>query len=912
MLRSRALLASLFAVPFVASARPLPSPPLGFEKTPDGYVAHQMGGTMQVRSTGAEILGPGRQIRMNLVGAGANPKLEGTGDAGTLNEIIGNDPAKWRSGIELNENVTARGVYPGVDIVWYGRDSTLEYDFNVQPHADPGNIRIRISGAERVELTGSGDVLITDSQGTITQKLPAAYQTLRGMRRQVTARFRIEANATLSFELGPYDHSAPLTIDPALQLSSYLGGVAADEGHAVAVDSSGNFYIAGLTYSTTIGNSNVLLLKIPASGSPVRLVYGGSLGNDFANAITTDSSGNVYVVGATTSTDFPIVGPLAFQSVSVFGLQKAFVVALGSALTPSVVGYSAWFGGSATDEAYGIALGPDNYLYIVGDTTSIDFLNSTDDGALINSSNNSVFQYSNHGGYDGFLLSMTTAGLFNFATYIGGTSDDHAYGVAVDSNSYIYVVGETESTDFPSHPDSTAESSMFQTYQGGGDAFAIKLEWSISSNIVSSAGIWSIFLGGSSEDIANAVALDSSGNPYVTGVTASNNFPVSGSGFQATYQGGETDGFIIALNADGLTGFWGSYVGSSGDDILNSIALDSAGNIYVTGTTDGTTYPVTSTALQSTNGGGQDVVVTELNNSGSSVLYSTYMGGSGNDIGRGITVGSNGNIYLAGITGSLNFPVTSGSYETTYGGGASDAFFAILGCSTGTPTIAAGGIGNAASYSTTALSPGGIFAIFGSYFSCTPTTSSTLPLPTTLNGVTVEVNGTAVPLFYAGEGQINAQIPYGTPAGNATITVTSSGGTSEAGTLPVEAAGPGIFMIGTQAAAVNADGTVNTTANPAHAGSYISVYFTGTGPLSNPPASGAVASSSPLSQATLPYSATIDGSPAVVPFLGLAPGFVGLGQANITIPAGLAPGNYPLIITIGGVASNSAVISVTN
>jgi uncharacterized protein (TIGR03437 family) len=881
---------------------------MGFEKSQDGYVTHELAKAIRISPAGASILGPGRDIRMRLIGAAAKPSLEGTGDAGTLNEIIGNDPAKWRSGIQLRAKVTARAVYPGVDLVWYGSGSALEYDFNLRPFADPGKIRMEISGAQHLKLNESGDIIITDSQGDIIQRLPLAYQTFKGARRQVAAKFRLESGNIISFDLGPYDHSAPLTIDPALQLSSYLGGIAADDGRAVAVDTSGNFYIAGLTYSTTIGNSNVLLLKIPSSGSPVRLIFGGTLGNDLANAVTTDSSGNVYVVGATTSTDFPIVGPLAFQSIATFGLQKAFVVALGSALTASVVGYSAWFGGSATDEAYGIALGPNNLLYIVGDTTSIDFLNSTDDGVLINTN---AFQDSNHGGYDGFLLSMTTAGLFNFATYIGGTSDDHAYGVAVDANSYIYVVGETESTDFPSYPDSMAEASIFQTYQGGGDGFAIKLEGVTNTETFGSAGLWSIFLGGSSEDIANAVALDSSGNPYVAGVTASTNFPVGGTGFQTTYQGGLSDGFIIALNADGLTGFWGSFVGSSGDDTLNSIALDSSGNIYVTGTTDGTTYPVTSSALQSTNAGGQDVVVTELNNNGSSVLYSTYMGGSANDIGRGITVGSNGSIYLAGITASLNFPLTSNAYQTTYGGGASDAFFAILGCSTGTPTIAAGGIGNAASYSTTALSPGGIFAIFGSYYSCAPTSSTSVPLTTTLNGVTVDVNGTAVPLYYVGEGQINAQLPYGTATGNATITVTASGGTSAASTLPVEEAGPGIFTIGTQAAAVNADGTVNTTSNPAAAGSYISVYFTGTGPVSNAPASGAAAPSSPLSQATLPFSATIGGETAKVLFLGLAPGFVGLGQANITIP-NLPAGNYPLIITIGGAASNSAVISVTN
>ena len=913
MLEFRALFLALLAIPIAAtgSVRQIPAVAAGFEKTASGYVARQMGGSITIRPAGAAILARGREIRMNLIGSAPNPKLDGTGDAGILNEIIGNDHTKWRSGIELRERVTARGVYPGVDIVWYGRASTFEYDFNLQPHADPSKIRLRFSGADHVELDGSGNVLISDGQGAVIQKRPFAYQTIGGVKRQIAARFHLGTGNIVSFDLGRYDRSAPLTIDPALELSSYLGGTAADEGHAVAVDSSGNFYIAGLTYSTATGNSNILLLKIPSSGTAVTLVYGGTLGIDFANAITTDSSGNVYVAGATTSTDFPILNPPVFQAVTTFGLQKAFVVALGPALTEAALGYSTFFGGSATDEAYGIAVGPNNNLYIVGDTTSIDFLTSTyaDAGLLINTN---AFQDSNHGGYDGFLLSMTTAGLFNFATYIGGSGDDHAYGVAVDSNSYIYVVGETESTDFPSYPDSTQQASAFEAYQGSGDAFAIKLEGITNTETFGSVGIWSVYLGGTSEDIANAVALDSSGNPYITGVTASSNFPVGGGGYQTTFQGGVSDGFVFALNTDGLTGFWSSFLGSSGDDILNSIALDSAGNIYVTGTTDGSNYPLTASATQSSNAGGQDVVVTELNNSGTALLYSTYLGGSGDDVGRGITVDAKGVIYIAGITDSTNFPVSANPYQAAFGGGTSDAFFATFGCSTGTPTIAAGGIGSAASYSTTALSPGGIFAIFGSYFSCAATSSSTVPLPTTLSGVTVEVNGTAVPLFYVGESQINAQIPYGTKTGSGTITVTASGGTSAAGTLPVESAGPGIFTIGTQAAAVNADGSVNTTTNGAAPNSSISVYFTGTGPLSNPPASGAAASSNPLSQAMLPYSASIGGEPATVTFVGLAPGFVGLGQANITIPSSLSPGNYPLILTIGGVESNSALISVMN
>jgi uncharacterized protein (TIGR03437 family) len=908
MLDSKLAVALLLCCPILGgSIRQAPATAAGFEETPSGYVAQEMGRTVTVWGSGAAIRAKGRNIRMEVLGAAKRPSMQGSGDAGLRNELIGSDRTRWRLGIKLSERVTAHNVYPGVDLAWYGTGSNLEYDFNLAPRADPSKIRVRIAGADHVTLNDAGDLEISDSQGIVTQKIPAAYQLINGVRHHVAARFLLAKNQTFSFLLGPYDKSEPLTIDPALQLSSYLGGKGTDEGHAATVDSNGNFYVAGLTYSTSIGNSNVLLLKIPPSGTLVQTVYGGTLGNDMANGITTDTSGNVYVVGETTSTDFPVVGPLAFQALTTFGVEKAFILGIGSNLTS--VGYSAWFGGSSTDEAFAVALGPNGNLYIVGDTNSIDFLNSTDAGVLINSN---AFQDSNHGGYDGFLLSMTTAGLFNFATYIGGSGDDHAFGVAVDANSYIYVTGGTSSADFPVYPTLSGEPEAFQTaYAGNEDGFVIKLESLITTETYGSTGVWSTYVGGSGEDFANGVALDASANVYITGATASSNFPVSTGAYQTTYQGSLSNGFVFALNTDGLTGLWSTFLGSSTQDLLNAIALDGSGNVYVTGESEGSNYPVTSGALQSALAGSENVVMSELNSTGTTLLFSTYLGGSGNDIGRAIALDSQANIYLAGIAGSTDFPVTTDALQPTYGGGTSDAFYAILGCPAALPSIAAGGIGNAASYSTTALSPGGIFAIFGSYFSCVPTGASSVPLPTAINGVSVQVNGTDIPLFYANDDQINAQLPYGTAVGSATITVTGAGGTSAASSLPVEAAGPGIFEIGTQAIAVNADGTLNTTTNGAASGSYISVYFTGTGPVSNAPATGAAAPTSPLAQATLPYSATIDGDAATVTFLGLAPGFVGLGQANITIPS-LAAGNYPLVITIGGVASNSATITVSN
>jgi uncharacterized protein (TIGR03437 family) len=920
-------LAAVLPMAASPSVRSSPSLSLGFERTASGYLAQSMGGAIQINAQGAGILSRAGQVRIEVRGANPRAKLTAAGDAGSRNRFIGNDPSKWRMRIPLFARVQARAVYPGIDMAWYGRDAKLEYDFVVAPGADPRRIAVAFDGSRAVRLTAGGDLRVESAAGELIQHRPLAYQIVQGKRREVPSRFVLANNRIVRFALGAYDRSLPLTIDPVATYSGYAGGTGTSEGLAVAVDSSGNFYVAGATYSTTNGNSNVLLLKVLASGSPVQSIFGGTTGEDMANAIVVDSSQNVYLAGSTSSTDFPDTGNVPLQTEEGIDVLKAFILSLDAANTGLT--YSGYFGGSEADEALGLALGSNGYLYIVGDTTSSDFLAYSLDGALIacpTTSATPAFQCSNFGGYDAFLVVMSDqpingALVFAYATYIGGSGDDHAYGVAVDSSGNAYVTGMTASTDFPVCPGGTNDPNVncgltgtaFQTaLAGAANAFAIEISQNGTST--GSYGDWSTYVGGSGSDAANALALDPSNNLYLAGTTSSTNFPVSSGAYQTSYQGGNSDGFVFALENTGTQGIWSTYLGSPGDDVINSIALDSSTNIYVTGATDGTAYPVTVDAVQSANAGTENVVVSKLNNSGTSLLFSTYFGGDGSDIGRGIAVDSSGNIYFGGITTSSNFPIVSGSYtglQTAYGGGASDGFLAVIGCPVGTPVIGAGGVGNGASYSANAISPGAVIAIFGTDLSCSATAAASLPLPTSLGGVTVEVNGAAIPLYYVSETQINAQLPYDIPVGSATMTITGPGGTSAAASFAVVAAAPGIFEINGQAAALNSDGTVNTTTNPAQAGSYVAVFFTGQGPVSPSVATGAAALGSPLSYLTSTNSATIGGQNANVYFMGLAPGLVGLGQANLQIP-NLAAGDYPLVVTINGVASQSATISVSN
>ncbi len=886
--------------------RQIPSFPIGFQRTGNLYQAQHFGSAIQIGPGVASVMMRSTTVRFRAVDANPQSSLTAEGNAGTLSEMVGSDRSKWRTDVPLFSRVRNAGVYPGIELDWHGQAGRLEYDFQVAAHSDPQQIAIRIEGASGVKQNSTGDLVIATLDGEWTQHQPVAFQLVNGARRNVSSRTLLSGN-TIRFSLGVYDPSLPLTIDPTLVYSTYLGGANTDEAHAIGIDGSGNTFLAGLTYSTKIGNSNVFIVAVSSSGVPSVIVYGGTLGNDTANGIAVDAAGDFFVVGSTTSTDFPVieVGTGVNVQSTEFGLQKAFALGFQAGVSTPV--WSEYFGGSASDEALGIALGPNNLLYIVGDTDSTDFLYYSSEGALINSNDLQDF---NGGGFDGYLLSMGTNGAFSFATYMGGTGNDYANAVAVDSNSRIFVVGSTTTTDF-----NTADA--FQQGLGGGvDAFATSFAYDTSTG--TSSFYFITYIGGSSDDVANAVALDADDNVYIAGTTGSTDFPVSNFAYQTTYQGGASDGFIFVLSSNPAEGVWSSYFGTSTADVLNAITLNVSGDIFVTGSTDSVVFPVTADAVQSANGGGLDAIISEFNNAGTSLLFSTYLGGSGNDVGRGIAVDSSGNIYVDGITASSNndFPVTTATYHQAYAGGASDAFLSVLGCSGAAPTIAPGGVTNAASFLATTVAPGGIISIFGTDFACSSSGASTVPLTTTLAGVTVKVNGTAIPLYYAGATQINAQLPYETTPGSATLTVTNAYGTSAGGTFNVVETGPGTFVAGTQAAALNYPAyTVNSTSNGAQPGSVVIVYLTGLGPVSPAIADGAAAPATPpFSQVptTTPVSATINGQAMTIDFLGMAPGYVGLGQANLVIPAGMAAGTYPVVITIGSVSSQAANITVSN
>jgi Bacterial Ig-like domain (group 3)/Beta-propeller repeat len=609
----------------------------------------------------------GGVLRMKLRNANPAARVSGVDElAGTSNYFIGNDPAKWRTNVPTFAKVKYEGIYSGIDLVYYGNQRQLEYDFIVAPGADPRRIAFDVRGAKRIRRDEHGDLVLgmETSEDEIRWHAPVVYQEKDGVRQLVAARYAITDGNRVRFELARYDRSRSLYIDPLIY-STYLGGSGYDNGSSIAVDAAGNAYVTGFTESTDFpvtpgafqtscdnGGSrcefyaDVFVSKINAAGSAlVYSTYLGGTGYDSGAGIAVDSGGNAYIAGSTQSTDFPIT-PAAFQTSSSCDPNlcggNAFVTKIDP--TGSALVYSTYLGGSKGAGGTGIAVDSAGNAYVVGSTSSSDFPTKN------------PLQPNYAGGGDAFVSKFDPTGsALVYSTYLGGSSGETGYGIAVDSAGSAYVTGVTTSTDFPT------EDALQPNYGGGGtyygDAFVTKI------NAAGSALVYSTYLGGSGGELASGIAVDSSGNAYVTGVTASTDFPTKNALQPAN--AGKTDVFVTKFNSTGSAFIYSSYLGDKEGASGSGIAADSAGNAYVIGTA-GRNFPITTGALQTI---GPAAFVTKFNSTGSGLVYSTYFGGNPT---YGITVDSVGNAYLAGTTSGAGFPLMN-PLQPTFGG-AEDAF----------------------------------------------------------------------------------------------------------------------------------------------------------------------------------------------------------------------------------------------
>ena len=590
-------------------------------------------------------------LRMKLRHANPNTTVTGVNELqGKSNYFLGNDPARWRTNVPTYSKVKYEAIYSGIDLVFYGNQRQLEYDFIVAPGADPRNIAFDISGASRIRKDAKGDLLFKTGEGEIRWHKPVVYQEKDGTRNEIAASYAITAKNRIGFELAKYDASSPLYIDP-LVYSTYLGGGGFDQGNAIALDSAGNAYVTGYTVSTDFpmmnplqpnvaGGEDAFVAKINPSGSAfVYSTYLGGTGADLGNAIAVDNAGNAYITGETNSPDFPTVNPLQPTP------RGAFVTKIdpaGSALV-----YSTYLGGTYLDVGNAIAVDNVGHAYVAGLARSHDF--PTTSGA---------FQKVCNGGSecaqagDAFVSKINAAGsAFVYSTFLGGSNIDFSLGIAVDNAGNAYVTGATYSYNFPT-------KNPLQPHKGGTsfNAFVTKI------NPTGSALVYSTYLGGSGPvdgDVAEGIAIDSAGNAYVAGATDSTNFPTTPGAFQTScailtsYRCGS--GFASKINVAGSALVYSTYLGGRGRDGAYGIAVDRAGSAYVTGGARSSNFPNVN-ALQKHNAGLSDAFVTRFNAAGSALAYSTYLGGTDNDYGRGIAVDNASNAYVVGSTSSTNFP----------------------------------------------------------------------------------------------------------------------------------------------------------------------------------------------------------------------------------------------------------------
>jgi hypothetical protein len=610
-----------------------------------------------------------RLLRLSFPGA-RDPVLRGVGRLpGTSNYFFGGDRKRWRAGVPTYGKVRYTNLWPGIDASFYGRGSRLEYDLELAAGANPARIALRFAGAHAERLGARGDLLLTLPGGIVVRGLaPVAYQRADGKRREVASRF-VLAGGVARVVLGRYDHRLPLTVDPVLIYSTYLGGIGDDYGNGIGVDSAGNAYITGSTMSTNFPTRNALypscadssgcsagdafVTKLNAAGNAlVYSTYLGGPGVDSGNGIAVDSAGDAYITGST-SGGFPVTNG-AGQGIF-GGSTDAFVTKLDPA---GALAYSTYLGGSGYDSGNGIALDSAGDAFVTGNTSG---------------SFPTVKPAQTYGGsQDAFVTKLNAAGsTLLYSTYLGGPTIDEGNAIAVDSAGNAYVTGGT----YGSFPVTTGAA---QTTYGGGtyDAFVAKL------NAPGNKFLYATYLGGSGIDRALGIAVDSAGQAHVTGYTYSTTSFPTHNAEQPASGGGASDAFVTELNATGTGLVYSTYLGGNNDEAGQAIALDGAGNTYVTGWTDSQNFPTLNPVAVT--GGGIGAFVTEFNPAGSAFIYSTYLGSSGTS-GYGIAVDSFGNAYVTGYAGSLP---TQNPEQPTSGGGV-DAFASKLTYDVTAPTSAA-------------------------------------------------------------------------------------------------------------------------------------------------------------------------------------------------------------------------------
>jgi hypothetical protein len=713
-------------------------------------------------------------VTMQLVGAQEQSRVHGADAlAGKSNYFVGKDPTKWRRNVPQFARVRYESVYPGIDLVYYGKQGQLEYDFEVAPGADPKQVGLQFTGTEKLKLDDAGNLVLASKGGDVRLEAPRVYQKIGVEKKPVTGKFVLRAANEVGFEIGEYDRSRELVIDPTLSYATFLGGGAAEGCRAVltaprsgcpaiAVDAAFNMYVAGTTTSTDFplsatpyqgtnkGAADVFVTKFDITGSTIVFsTYLGGSGNDSTAGVAVDAATNVYVAGNTASnTDFPTVATNAPQIGPMSANNHSFASELSA--DGATLIYSTYLGGTGVDTATGLALDFHGKMYLTGTTNSGDFPISATALQPLPKAPSQFFITK----LDPMAADPTAS--LAYSTYLGGATPNTGTvtggGIAVDASSNVYVTGGTTFTDMG--------LNSSQSQAGATDAILGKFTL---TNAANAQEVYLTYMGGTGDDIGYGVGVDASFNAYITGSTTSTDvttitaLPSGVVPYQAA-NGGGMDAFVAKFGSI-CTGTsctttnvpfnYFSYLGGSGSDVGLAIAVDQSQGARIAGYTNSTNL-VAQNGFQGANGGGFDGLVARIDTtsaiSTSSGNFVSYEGGSGDDRSTGIAVDSAGNTYVSGETASGNLPLKNAFQGALKGG--SDAFLSKISPTanftmkvTATPTPV--GVGNPVTFTFTVTNVGDLTS--GVTFTDTlPAANATFVSATATGGTCGGATGTPV------------------------------------------------------------------------------------------------------------------------------------------------------------------------
>ncbi len=654
----------------------------------DDNVSYQAGSSEQVISVltnGVEFSqSPGNSsVLMTMQNSNPDAKIVALDPVnGTANYLYGTDPSAWVSDVPLSAGVLYEDAYPGINMTLSGTDGLLKTEFIVRPEGDPASIILSYQGQTGLSINATtGDLVIETPAREITDEAPFAYQMINGTKQEVDCNYVLNLDGTVTFKLGDFDKTIDLVIDPVLRYSLYFGGSGRDWGNSIAVDNNGYAYFIGTTWSDHLkafdsikedtkksgdvtamglapgsvqpyfggGEKDAFVIKIDPDGTDLEYItYIGGSGTDEGTGLVIDDKGNAYVVGGTSSPDFPVKNGYRDK---ISGTYDAWVAKLQPDGQDFV--FSTYLGGELDDFANAVAIDKENNIFVTGQTHSWNF-------PVVNR-----YQLSPFGGMtDAFITKLDKTGKsIVYSNFIGGSAYDSGSSITIDPNGYACIVGQTESFDFP------MIKPYMDKFHGPFDVFVTKFDPEGKY-----PAAYSTYLGGSQEDDGRGILALADGRLVVVGSTKSPDFPTV-KPFQNSRLGLQS-GFMSILNADGSALDVSTYFGGSLNDLISGVAKDASGNIYVVGTTNSVDLPVKS-AYQSKHAGASDAMVAKFTPDLSDTVYVTYLGGQQNDEGRAIAITDEGDAYIVGYTESKTFPKVW-PYQQNYGSGDRDAFVVVL------------------------------------------------------------------------------------------------------------------------------------------------------------------------------------------------------------------------------------------